>query len=773
MFARYINQLAWTATILSLGFLALCPARAAVPLNPPETFFTNIADRLLQQQLGVRLSEIQIAPSNQYDAAVHRIFQVTANIYDATTTNAFPTVFRPLFQTRSNGVFLAGFTNDASVSTLPAWLESNPYGVPMVIAMRKGLPNFNEFTIRSDITVQRKLQVVRNSSAPGSKPTGTNQMYVVGLSNYFGTESWNSYWASYRASVQLTVSNITTLTMANSGGVQTNTAMLQSGFCDIATNQWRGFDPQAPTTNNFVLALNTNQIFLSNAVYRFADNQFGNTATNNFENVPGFPLPNWQLSISNRLFYLMSDGDRILDLVVLNGSHSINLLREMITSQDPYFRTSAGASLLGLWDTNRYGGIVNGPTWGVLRQMEIGLGQIPTSNADWRSYALTQTATENDKNTVIDSFRMFCGFLPFGQPVQTNIGLTMETPFNPAMKLSFVKTWQANDPMVHSHLFDLSRSYGTNYQFLRPVQIGTNISPSSLARLNDSFQPWGGNPFFSLEEPGNYDRSVRDPGTYSSDYWNFPTNTPLAASWLGRVHRGTPWQTIYLKAEPAHAFSWARSGYDLRSHPTNDWRLSESFAMLFNTNDVRTLTSINTTNLNVWDTTLAGLTALTNDLETPVIGEPLHFQTNTILSGSPQISAFVNGIERTRTSQPGQFFADVAAFLAVPELSSASPFLNLQNSDQLNWGLNDEAYEMIPSQLLSRVRADPVARVSRRADGLELRFTAFDGFAYRVEGSIDGAVWNTVSEPHYSTNGTFTLQAPASGTMRFFRAILP
>jgi hypothetical protein len=164
---------------------------------------------------------------------------------------------------------------------------------------------------------------------------------------------------------------------------------------------------------------------------------------------------------------------------------------------------------------------------------------------------------------------------------------------------------------------------------------------------------------------------------------------------------------------------------------------------------------------------------LSNDLEQPIAWEPPHFETNTILSGSSQIATIANGIERARSLQPGQYFASVAAFLIVPELSSASPFLNLQDSEQLNWGLNDEAYEAIPSQLLSRVRADPVARVARRANGFELRFTAFDGYAYRVEGSVDGAVWNIVSEPHYSTNGTFTLQVPASETMRFFRAVLP
>lgn len=773
MFGRNIHRLAWTVILLSLGFLVLRPARAAVPLNPPETFFTNIADRLLQQQLGLRLSEVQIAPSNQYDAAVHRIFQVTANIYDVTTTNAFPTVFRPLFETRSNGVFLAGFTNDASVSTLPVWLESNPYGVPMVIAARKGIPNFNEFTIRSDITAQRKLQVVRNSSAPGSHPTGTNQMYVVGLSNYFGAESWNSYYENYPAAVQLTASNITTLRMANDLGVQTNTVASQSAFRDVGANQWQGAgDPWSNSTNSFLLALNTNQIFLSNAVYHFSDNQFGNTATNNFETFTGFALPNWQLTISNRFLYLMSDGDRILDFVVLNASHSVDLFRQMIASPDPYYQTSTSPGVSDVWLTNRYGAAVNGPTIGIAQQMNISLGNNPTSNADWRSFALTQTATENDKNAAIDSFRIFCGLAPLYSPSPlTNNGLALETPFNPRMKLSFVKTWQANDPMVHHHLRDLSQHSGTNFQFLKPTQVGTNISPSSLGRLNPAFNPWGGAPFGN-QDITSYARELKDPGVYTSDNWNFPRNAPLAPSWLGRIHRGTPWQTLYLKADVALALKWPILGYDVRSHPTNDWKLAGLLATLFSTNDVRALTSINTTNFNAWNAVLAGLTVVTNDLETPAIGEPPHFETNTMTFGSSQVSTIVSGIDRTRTSQSGQYFPDLASFLGIYELSTASPFLNLEDPEQVFWGLNDEAYEMIPSQLLSRVRADPVARVARRADGLEVRFTVFDGYAYRVEGSVDGTAWNTVSEPHYSTNGTFIVQVPASETMRFFRAVL-
>src|SRR5262245_4742401 len=91
--------------LLAMGGVYLGVVRAAAPaLDLPENFFTNIASRLLRQQLGMELTQIQIAPTNQYDSAVHRLFQVTANIFDATSTNEFPSVFRPLFETRSNGV---------------------------------------------------------------------------------------------------------------------------------------------------------------------------------------------------------------------------------------------------------------------------------------------------------------------------------------------------------------------------------------------------------------------------------------------------------------------------------------------------------------------------------------------------------------------------------------------------------------------------------------------------------------------------------------------
>ncbi len=43
----------------------------------------------------VNLGQIEIYPTNQYTPAVQRLLQVAANVYDATTTNQYPSVFRP------------------------------------------------------------------------------------------------------------------------------------------------------------------------------------------------------------------------------------------------------------------------------------------------------------------------------------------------------------------------------------------------------------------------------------------------------------------------------------------------------------------------------------------------------------------------------------------------------------------------------------------------------------------------------------------------------
>ena len=78
-------------------------ASTAITTDSPIGFFTNVASRLLLAELNVDLHNIQIYPTNQYTPAVHRLLQVSANIYDATTNRYnddyphLPTVFRPIF----------------------------------------------------------------------------------------------------------------------------------------------------------------------------------------------------------------------------------------------------------------------------------------------------------------------------------------------------------------------------------------------------------------------------------------------------------------------------------------------------------------------------------------------------------------------------------------------------------------------------------------------------------------------------------------------------
>ena len=90
----------WIVLLSALVLMAVAnAARADSPLNTacPLNFFTNVASRLLSSQINLDLTHIQIYPTNQYTPAVNRLLQVTVNIYDATTTNYYPSVFSPDF----------------------------------------------------------------------------------------------------------------------------------------------------------------------------------------------------------------------------------------------------------------------------------------------------------------------------------------------------------------------------------------------------------------------------------------------------------------------------------------------------------------------------------------------------------------------------------------------------------------------------------------------------------------------------------------------------
>jgi hypothetical protein len=718
-------------------------------------FFTNVAERIFLAQsndfnaqgtntLPIRsINEIPIYPTNLYSTAIHRILQQAANIFDATHTNIYPSVFRPLFGTGvMAGVnYVVGYTLDNNVSTLQTWLDANTNGIPLVVGAKKGFPNFNEFSMRADITVERKLQVVRNTPpAPGRFPLGTNQMYVLGISNYFGAEAWNSYFSRYTNLATISVSNFSTFWLSNDFGYQTNATLTSASVTNVGGPVlWQGTGrPENIDPRSFKLILNTNQLFLSNAVYRFNNpsNLFVNISTNNYETDYAFPLPYWIFTISNRFTYLMEEKGRIVDFVVLNQTRTIDLVKELADGARTEFNGDIANYNVGdVWLTNRT--ITGAPSRGIQTQLGISLGTPAVSQNVWSEFQLSPVS---DKTVAIQKFQEYCG-LTSGTNFAgaTNVPPPMETPFNPAAKISSVFTWQANDPLVHYHSQDLTLGPAVTNYYLKPKLAGQMVYPASLTNLNYSYSPWGGRPTSSAadQKPDQFDYSVKDAGVYTSDYWNFPTNKLANVGLLGRIHRGTPWQTVSWKSRTdlsdADALKvWENLSADVavnaggtfsRTYPTNDWRLADMFTTAIDERTSRGLMSINQTNLESWSALLSGVVVLSNSLDVLLLYEPHQYDPFLIepwARRAPAESQFyqiwtniyqfqlLNGwIPGLRTNTVPWPMERVGDLLQIPQLTVHSPFVNTNDDggiSQRNLGLDDFAYEQIPQQILSLLR---------------------------------------------------------------------
>jgi len=191
-----------------------------------------------------------------------------------------------------------------------------------------------------------------------------------------------------------------------------------------------------------------------------------------------------------------------------------------------------------------------------------------------------------------------------------------------------------------------------------------------------------------------------DPGlgspAASPNNWQFPTNLFPGVGWLGRVHRGTPWQTIYLKSDdpnPPQSYanwtnSWVNSAF---TYPTNDWSLIDLFTAVPNDNAARGLLSVNQTNDAAWAAVFAGVIALNTTGGVPI--DP----TNDVyyLMDTPTY-----GINAVRALQPNGIFHKIGDILQASTLSSNSPFVS-----GVPFGdLNDEMVERIPQQTLSLMK---------------------------------------------------------------------
>jgi hypothetical protein len=380
--------------------------------------------------------------------------------------------------------------------------------------------------------------------------------------------------------------------------------------------------------------------------------------------------------------------------------------------------------------TNRVGNsaVLSAPTYGIVNQFGVSIGSLQVSDNIWKSYS----PLDQDKQLGMQKFR--------NRILGTDTTPTFAAPFVPSRIIHHSISWQANDPLVHYVAGDLqdplSGKRKISYDTGGKGSIADNDNPligfPTLAGagvgipLNKHFRPWGGNPNHDSDSatPTAKRIELKDSMIRVSDNWSFMTNKFPNVGWLGRVHRGTPWQTLFLKSTNIDFQAWTNwvgnnfmlvnhdglgsSNYDAAfSMPTNDFRVLDLFTTAINENASKGQLSVNQTNLAAWSAVLSGVlinlggTNL-NQTNLPVFIEPAGVYdafgpANTL----PPLVQIVNGINRSRaTNNPYGAFAGRGDILSVPELTVASPYLQGANPD----ATPDWVYERIPQQIMGLLR---------------------------------------------------------------------
>ncbi|MCP5521088.1 MAG: hypothetical protein H7A46_06025 [Verrucomicrobiales bacterium] len=742
-------------------------------------------------------TNIMLYPRNEYTPTVHRLLQLAVNIYDATTNRTelsdspyLPTVLKPRFGVEGTNIFIVGYSEVTNTTFLNSFvlrdlnlpadravLASEPdgvaYDVPFLIGAKKGFPNFNEYAMLNVAQVSRRAEVVKRSLADVA-PSQTNLSYLVTVSNRFGVEFWNSYSDAFPAgrNLHLRLAGDVRMMMTNSevaaGALWANRYPFSY---DTTVTPWAGKEFKVPVVRD--------TIFLPEAAYvPLPRPQLLPGGENTlFQRGLGFYVPQLELLVSNRFFAALIDesSDRLVDFVAFSSMNTrMNLAAGLSGQPQGPGAIGVGGEPGGIWLTNRIQNSTSllAPTLGVVNQMDISLGNTPISDQQWRSYSRTGPAA-NDKDRAIDVFREFCGFTPLvyqtplrRSQIQAEAAgrIAMQAPFTPTRKMYQEVSWQANDPLVHYLAGDLLDPRGRPNDPNRTNSIRFAVPPSvqvtnaNLGLLNQRYRPWGGNPNQSYDVLAS-DPGAKDPGVYGSDDWQFPTNKLPNVGWLGRVHRGTPWQTVYLKSAVTDTNRWYQYAGSLGTHPTNDWKLLQIFTTALNDNASRGLLSVNQPGIAAWSAVLSGVSVLTNT--TPAMGyrtndaatyEELFIEPNT-----PQLQAIVAGLANARAMEQAAGVYPIPAFgylgrvLATPELTLASPYIST------NHLMSDAIVERIPQQVLGLLKEDE-PRFVVYAFGQSLREA--DGSVYIGPGSFNRMCTNYTVTGEYVSKSVIRIDGP-------------
>jgi hypothetical protein len=725
---------------------------------------------------GIANIPVQMNGSNfVYSSAINRVLQLAANLYDSSTTNSYPSVFRPTFWVTNQlgysyrNVYINGYEDISRYSRLNAMtagtppldipanvtdlrsgltaglgnLGGNVYGVPWIIGAKKNLPAFNQLSLINAAQVTRKLMVSRSTTNPATATYWTNQMNVMCISNNLGISFWNSYNTNYPR--PLTVYALDNLSMAMTNdlggfwGGSANFVIPSVLVSPTWPGQWSGTPPNATPSSASFFTANWTTNFLPTMPYYFSINNFQNSPQWDVPNLR--QLPQFGLAMTNTLQAFILDGNNVIDYVQLRDPVTVTNLNQ--TLADPNYSDETG--IYYQWSTNTYPRLSAFPSYGVINQLYVSghPSFAPLVGGQW-STAPTPMGLTTPPAEAANFNGFFTPTFQYDRQTYVNSLLTNQAPYTPTRTVFSSFLLQANDPLVHYLASDLNSQFGATAYWAGKApwrngvwsQINDPINqplpqPPSIP-IGGRYQPWG--VALSGADAGAYSLAYKDPLVWGPDYWDFPTNYYPTVGWIGRVHRGTPWQTVYLKESPVAPTTWANWTGDIQtsygqyfdainSEPVQDRMLFDLFTTRFNDNAVRGTLSVNQTNLAAWSALLSGMVALSNNT-TNLRTMPSY--TNLIINpaGVDYMNSalwnIVTNINATRTSFVNAdgvagTFEHAGDILNVPALTTNSPFL-LDSSNALvhqniqQRGISDEVYEWLPQQMMGLVRCPTTPR---------------------------------------------------------------
>jgi len=733
-----------------------------------------------------------------YSPAINRVLQLAANIYDA-STNAdwpnpafFPSVFRPLlYKTnytlngfQNNYIYISGFeqvtslpavptvqmmpTNIETLAALPvgsgtlSLTNYNVYGVPWILGAKKYMPGFSQLSLLNDVQVTRKLQFTRSDLTAAATIT-TNQCYVISISNYINAVYWNSYQSNYPGgTLTLFAQDTPNMTLftdtATYGGVSVPT------WWTITTNVWHGsgwntntlaISRNAPIASSFV-PLSFGYGFIPPQSFWPSTEQFF-LGTNVFDTGPIKPLPSLQLVTTNWFFGYIVDqgaGNRIVDYVQLLGPYDSTNISSALADAYPAPDGTTPPDKF-VWATNS---LPLGGFEGIFQQWGISMGSVPVGDSIWATVpGLLPNSTQME---------IFANF--FNGSVNNSL-LAIQAPFSPTRTLYCPYLYQVNDPLVHYLPSDLGGLPGSSAQWYKQIYVNglwthDDMQPAAvpqvvLTALPGRYQPWGKNKQMAALGGVNtnaFDSAIKDPLVWGSDYWNFPESLYPTVGWLGQVHRGTPWQSVYLKSsdvlgETYNAITGGATNYQnnglntwmawggdtdpfdaANEAPVQDRLLFDIFTTQPNDNASHGKLSVNQPHIAAWSALFSGMGAKQNNtfpqsllFPTPTTKVPTE---NVVMSpaGLAGQSSQLWYVYTNITSYRSNGFVHVGDVLAVPALTEQSPFLMTTGLlsgtyPQSKYGISDELYEQIPMQAMGLLRASDAPRYVIYGYGQALR----------------------------------------------------